>query len=83
MLVFRGFRGSARRVLPGTSARMIPGCPWDIQPENFLFGLFFVPDHSLRTPSDFHNTYSMCGRLEPANGYRQSNFEFPKDFVGV
>ena len=41
IFVFPRFRGPARGFWPGTSARMTPGRPRDVRPENFLFALFF------------------------------------------
>ena len=35
-----GTEGVSNEV-PGISARMTPGCPWDARPKNFLFGLIF------------------------------------------
>ena len=39
---FARTQGPARSFCPGMSARMIPGRPQDIWPENFLFGLCFA-----------------------------------------
>ena len=44
MLVFPQVSRACPEFLGRTSARMTPGCPRDIHPENFLFGLLFVPD---------------------------------------
>ena len=41
MLIFPGFWGPWPKFWAGISARMIPGCPRDIRPKNFLFGLNF------------------------------------------
>ena len=41
LVFFWDFEGPDRSFGPGISAQMTPGCPRDIHPKNFLFGLFF------------------------------------------
>ena len=43
MLVFPGFGGPWPKFWAGISARTTPGCPRDIRPKNFLFGLLSRP----------------------------------------
>ena len=40
-LFFQGFRQPWPKFWAGISARMTPGCPRNVRPENFLFGLIF------------------------------------------
>ena len=63
-LFFPGFRGAWPKFWARTSARMTPGCPRDIRPENFLFGLLFCSwDMESRTEKVSHRNVQQTNPL--------------------